>query len=99
FIKDVSGEKYSISYNWKEKTAYHLLVKDSSIKDIFGQYNHKVKTDFNTPSLKDYSSLNIHFLLKPSPVSYIVQLISTDETKKFIEFTIKGSEEKLFEYL
>lgn len=99
YIINPSKNFVQIYYPIKEKTKYGILVKDSAFIDIFNQYSRKIKYELTTRALKDYSSLQINFILDPSPSFYIVQLINSSETMVYREFTIQNACSKTFEYL
>lgn len=73
---------------FNEKTAYSIALKDSAIRDIYGNYNARVKQSITTKGIKDYSNLIINVKHPANGQTYILQLVNEDESKVYKSFTI-----------
>jgi uncharacterized protein (DUF2141 family) len=78
-------------YPWKEHQKYSLEIKDSTILDIYSQYNKKVKINWNMKGLKDYSTLALSFIHPDDKEQYIAQITDESETKIYKTYILNGS--------
>jgi hypothetical protein len=85
FIKDSTGKKLQLKYNWTENTAYHLLLEKDFAEDTTGRKLLKTDTlSFNTRKKEDYGTLSIRLRnldLSKNPVLLFIQ--GTDIKKMF----------------
>lgn len=84
---------------WKENTRYDLLIKDSALKDIYGQYNKKVRINWVAKNLKDYSTLLATFDYTGTKKNLLIQLISSDDKLVFQSFYFEKNKSYFFDYL
>jgi len=74
---DSTRKKITFQYNWKENTAYHLVLEKDFAQDTLGKKLLKTDTiSFKTKRLSEYGSLKIRFKnldLSTNPVLLFVQ--------------------------
>lgn len=73
---------------FEEKTSYSIELKDSAIKDIYGNYNAKLKQSITNRGFKDYSNLILNVKHPTNGQTYILQLVNEDESKVYKSFTV-----------
>lgn len=79
FQKDTSNKIITLRYNWKENTAYNLIVDTAFAFDSAG--NHIAKLDtlkFRTFKETDYGSLRLRFANLPLAKNPVLQLVQND---------------------
>lgn len=92
-------ESIKLFYPLKEKQKYSLILADSAIKDIYGNYSKSEKYSFGTKTIKDYSSLVLSVIHPNDSNQYILQLIDENETKVIKEFIITKTTDINLEYV
>jgi hypothetical protein len=92
-------EHIKLFYPVKEKTTYTLILKDSAIKDIYGNYSKADKLVVTSKGLKDYSTLALSVLYPQDGFQYILQLIDETETKVFKEIIINQTTQINLDYV
>ena len=98
-IQYPSKDVIKLFYPLKEKAHYSLILQDSAIQDIYGNYNKKTTATYQTKSLKDYSSLLLNIIHPKDSFQYIVQLVTEDESNIYKEFYITKSSTLQLDYL
>ncbi len=76
FIDSNIQRKLAINYNWKEATAYSILIPDSVFYDIHGHSHDTLRNSFKSKTIEDYGNLFVNMYLLNPGQSHIVQLLS-----------------------
>lgn len=84
-------------HEWKEETAYQLLLPDSSFFDILQQSHDTIKKTFRTKALADYGNLYINTVIKNPGKNHIIQLLKGEKIHTEIE--LMENLQLSFEYL
>lgn len=96
--KDSVKRKFEIVYPWKEASHYHLLVPKGTFKDILGNENDTIKTDFTIKPADSYGNFTLRLHLADTTTNYIVQLL--DEKDVLVqENFIEASQNVEYKYL
>lgn len=83
FIKQLDPFTVKLYTAWEEDLSYEIIADDSLFKDIFNQYNRKVKTNFRAPNSKDFGSIKFN-LTNAKNRNLIVELVTADDTEQLI---------------
>lgn len=75
----IDNKKVTIRYNWREKRAYNLTVKESAFNGYFGETNQEIKMDFTFDENDKYGDITLNITIPDTTISYVVQLL--DDTK------------------
>lgn len=65
---------YEFNADWKPGNIYHLILKDSALSDLAGNFNKQQEFSFQVFSAKKCGNLLINFELPKKDASYIVLL-------------------------
>jgi methionine-rich copper-binding protein CopC len=96
-LRDTSNKKFIVNYQWKENTAYHLIVDKDFAEDSAGRKIPRTDTlNFSTMKNEDYGNLklrfpNIDFSKKP-----VLLLLQGEDIKFSYPITFKEINQKLF---
>ncbi|MES2558639.1 MAG: Ig-like domain-containing protein [Bacteroidota bacterium] len=84
-------EHIKLYYPLKEKVKYSLILSDSAVRDLYGNYSKAEKLSLTTKSIKDYSTLALSVIHPKDGSTYILQLIDEAETRVYKEFIVTQS--------
>jgi hypothetical protein len=99
FEIDSNRMKFTIYFNWKESTKYNIEFKDSSLQDIYGNFNNKTNYNFDIKPFKDYGTLLLNVEIPDSKHNYIVQLLDNTSNTIIRQFNVTKNTELKIEYL
>jgi hypothetical protein len=91
--------KLSIYCIWKESTKYSIELKDSSLKDIFGNFCKKTNYNFDIKPFKDYGTLLLNIEMAQGKHNYIIQLLDNSSNTVLREYNVSKSTLLKIEYL
>jgi hypothetical protein len=77
-----------VYYPWKESTKYSILLKDSSLYDIYKQTQKKLQSTWTSRNIKDYATLELNITGVEDNQQYLLEIWSEDEKKILYQFTI-----------
>lgn len=97
FIDSIIQRKLAIKYNWKQGTAYSILIPDSVFYDIHGHSHDTLANIFISKTLEDYGNLFINLSLQNPGQNHIVQLLSKGNLVK--EMLLTEDQQISYEYL
>jgi len=84
-----------VSYNWKDSTAYELLIPAGALTDIYGLTNDTLRLPYQVQKTKDYGNLDIIIDSLEANKKYLVEL-TTLENETLEKLIVSGG--KSFEY-
>ncbi len=84
-------------HEWKEETAYEIILPDSLFFDILNHTHDTVRKTFRTKALADYGNMYIDLVLKNPNKNYIIQLLNGD--KIISEIQVRENQRLSYEYL
>lgn len=91
--------KFRFYTNWKESTKYSIILKDSAMQDIYGNYNKSSTYNINIKQFKDYGNLVLNIELEGAKHNYILQLLNKNTNEVIREFNVNKSTQLKLEYL
>ncbi len=91
--------KFRFYTNWKESTKYSIILKDSAMQDIYGNYNKSSTYNINIKQFKDYGNLVLNVELEGAKHNYILQLLNKNTNEVIREFNVNKSTQLKLEYL
>lgn len=97
FIDSNIQRKLEIKYNWKQGTAYTMLIPDSIFYDIHGHSHDTIGTMFMSKTVEDYGNLFVSINLLNPGNNHIVQLFSGENVVH--EVMITENQQLSYEYL
>lgn len=77
-----------VFYPWKESTKYSILLKDSSLYDIYKQAQKKIISSWTSRNIKDYATLELNIIGVEDNQQYLLEIWSDDEKKILYQFNI-----------
>lgn len=99
FETDSNKMNFAIYDIWKESTRYSIEFKDSSLQDIFGNYNKNSLYNYGIKAFKDYGTLILNVEVLDAKNNYIVQLLDNNTNAVIKEYNITKSCDLKIEYL
>lgn len=100
YLKYNEGKmQFELYDDWKESTKYSLMIKDSALQDIYGNYNTQGVYNIDIKEFKEYGSLILNVELKQSEHPYIVQFINTKNSEILREFKVNNNTQLKLEYI
>jgi hypothetical protein len=94
---DSANRKLEITYPFKPDSSYQLIIADSSLQDIFGNFNKKLVLNFKTQNPEHYSAISIKIKGLKEEQNRIIQLL--DEKQQVIKQKMIDKNENIrFEY-
>jgi hypothetical protein len=98
---EISNDRltFKLFNKWNENTNYTLLIKDSSISDIFNNFNKLNNISIAMKPLKDYGNLILNLELVKTDKNYIVQLLNKNNDEVIKEYFINESKQIKIDYL
>jgi hypothetical protein len=99
YFRQLNNQKWLLFHPLKEGRNYTLAIQDSSIQNIYNQYNKLTSTILTSKNIKDYGTLNL-ISNYTGKEHLIIQLVENNADEKVIkEFTISQTTNKKLEYL
>lgn len=92
---DSTQMQYAVDYKWEPEKMYELHIDSASIVSIYGLKNNKLKFDFKTKSLDEYSTIKII----PATFDSLLVFQVLDEKDKVIMSKQASKKGTKFEYL
>lgn len=99
YFKKVDNFTFKLYHNWKENTSYTLQFKDSSIIDIFKNYNKSTTFNIKIKPFKEYGSLILNVELEKSNENYILQLLNKQNDAIIKEYIITDNKQIKIDYI
>ena len=94
---DSTRKKITFQYNWKENTAYHLILEKDFAQDTVGRKLLKTDTiSFKTKRLSEYGSLKIRFRNLDLSTNPVLLFVQNDNVVKSIPLTSVELTQQIF---